>query len=340
MMVYEVIGITVLWIFLFGYIIVASIDFGAGFFSLHAKLFGQSHEINDLIQRYLNPVWEVTNVFFVFFFVGIVGFFPDTAYYYGTVLLVPGSIALILLSIRGAFYAFENYGQDSKLSWLMLYAVSGLLIPASLSTALTISEGGYITESSSGNVDLNWTELLLSPFGWAVVLLAIVSVLYISSGFLTFYAHRAKDTSAYQLMRKWFLMWGAPMIMMSLFVFLSLRIQNEAHFMSAVFDYGWLFIISFIAFAIAGVLTLLKKAHGIAFIFVIIQMGTAFFGYGLSKLPYILYPYVHIDDAVTNDSMALVLTIAFIGGLLLLLPSLFFILKLFVFDKDYVRGKK
>lgn len=340
MMVYEVIGITVLWIFLFGYIIVASIDFGAGFFSLHAKLFGQSHEINDLIQRYLNPVWEVTNVFFVFFFVGIVGFFPDTAYYYGTVLLIPGLIALILLSIRGAFYAFENYGQDSKLSWLMLYAVSGLLIPASLSTALTISEGGYITESSSGNVDLNWTELLLSPFGWAVVLLAIVSVLYISSGFLTFYAHRAKDTSAYQLMRKWFLMWGAPMIMMSLFVFLSLRIQNEAHFMSAVFDYGWLFIISFIAFAIAGVLTLLKKAHGIAFIFVIIQMGTAFFGYGLSKLPYILYPYVHIDDAVTNDSMALVLTIAFIGGLLLLLPSLFFILKLFVFDKDYVRGKK
>ncbi len=340
MMVYEVIGITVLWIFLFGYIIVASIDFGAGFFSLHAKLFGQSHEINDLIQRYLNPVWEVTNVFFVFFFVGIVGFFPDTAYYYGTVLLIPGSIALILLSIRGAFYAFENYGQDSKLSWLMLYAVSGLLIPASLSTALTISEGGYIIESSSGNVDLNWTELLLSPFGWAVVLLAIVSVLYISSGFLTFYAHRAKDTSAYQLMRKWFLMWGAPMIMMSLFVFLSLRIQNEAHFMSAVFDYGWLFIISFIAFAIAGVLTLLKKAHGIAFIFVIIQIGTAFFGYGLSKLPYILYPYVHIDDAVTNDSMALVLTIAFIGGLLLLLPSLFFILKLFVFDKDYVRGKK
>ncbi|WMZ77730.1 cytochrome d ubiquinol oxidase subunit II [Staphylococcus pseudintermedius] len=339
-MVYEVIGITVLWIFLFGYIIVASIDFGAGFFSLHAKLFGQSHEINDLIQRYLNPVWEVTNVFFVFFFVGIVGFFPDTAYYYGTVLLIPGSIALILLSIRGAFYAFENYGQDSKLSWLMLYAVSGLLIPASLSTALTISEGGYIIESSSGNVDLNWTELLLSPFGWAVVLLAIVSVLYISSGFLTFYAHRAKDTSAYQLMRKWFLMWGAPMIMMSLFVFLSLRIQNEAHFMSAVFDYGWLFIISFIAFAIVGVLTLLKKAHGIAFIFVIIQMGTAFFGYGLSKLPYILYPYVHIDDAVTNDSMALVLTIAFIGGLLLLLPSLFFILKLFVFDKDYVRGKK
>ncbi len=340
MMSYEIIGITVLWLFLFGYIIVASIDFGAGFFSLHAKLFGQSHYINRLIQRYLNPVWEVTNVFFVFFFVGIVGFFPDTAYYYGTVLLIPGSIALILLAARGAFYAFENYGQDSKLSWLMIYGISGLLIPAALSTALTISEGGFLKKTASGSIDLNWTELLLSPYGWAVVLLAIVSVLYISSGFLTFYAHRAQDWKAYALLRKCFLMWGAPMILMSLFVFLSLRIQNKAHFNAAVFDYGWLFIISFVSFLIAGVLTYLKKAHGIAFLFVMLQMGTAFFGYGLSKLPYILYPYIHIDDAVTNDSMALVLTIAFICGLLLLIPSLYFILKLFVFDKDYVRGHK
>ena len=40
---------------------------------------------------------------FVFFFVGFVGFFPDSALYLGTVLLVPGSIALILISIRSSF---------------------------------------------------------------------------------------------------------------------------------------------------------------------------------------------------------------------------------------------
>ena len=102
--------------------------FGAGFFSFHAKLTKQDHIINGLISRYLNPVWEVTNVFFVFFFVGIVGFFPDSAYYFGSTLLIPGSIALILLTIRGSFYAFENYGQDSKLSWLFLYGATGLAI--------------------------------------------------------------------------------------------------------------------------------------------------------------------------------------------------------------------
>jgi len=338
-MVFAYIGIAVLWIFLFCYIIVASIDFGAGFFTLHAKITKQDKKINHLIARYLNPVWEVTNVFFVFFFVGMVGFFPDSAKYFGTVLLVPASIALVLLSIRGGFYAFENYGPDTKLPWLAMYGLAGLFIPAALATTLTISEVGYIT-GSNNNLDLNWFELLLSPYSWSVVFLAIISVLYISSGFLTYYASKANDKPAYSLLRYWFLFWGPPMIAISLFVFLSLRIQNETHFYTAVFDYWWMFVLSFICFAGAMLLTLMKKWHGIAFILVILQMGFAFFGYGVSKLPYILYPYIRIDEHVVNSSMAIALIIAFILGLLLLIPSLILLLRLFVFDKEYVKGKK
>lgn len=66
-MSYELVGISVLWLFLYGYLIVASIDFGAGFFAFYARLTKQDHLINRLISRYLSPVWEITNVFFVFF---------------------------------------------------------------------------------------------------------------------------------------------------------------------------------------------------------------------------------------------------------------------------------
>ncbi|MCI3137176.1 cytochrome D ubiquinol oxidase subunit II [Staphylococcus sp. HMSC072H03] len=336
---YTGIGITVLWIFLFCYIIVASIDFGAGFLTLHTKLTGEEKKINHLIERYLNPVWEVTNVFFVFFFVGFVGFFPDSALYLGTVLLVPGSIALILISIRSSFYAFEHYGQDNKLPWIFLYGITGLLIPAALATVLTISEGGYINEQGN-HFDLDWVQLLLSPFAWSVVFLAIVSVLYISSGFLTYYASKAKDKVAYKFMRQWFMFWGPPMIIISLFVFLSLRIQNSNHFYNAITHYWWMFAISFIFFLIAGILNMIKKYHGLAFIMVILQMAFAFYGYGMSKLPYILYPYIKISDSGVNSSMGLALTIVFILGLLLLLPSLILLLRLFVFDKQYVEGKK
>lgn len=336
---YTGIGITVLWTFLFCYIIVASIDFGAGFLTLHTKLTGEEKKINHLIERYLNPVWEVTNVFFVFFFVGFVGFFPDSALYLGTVLLVPGSIALILISIRSSFYAFEHYGQDNKLPWIFLYGITGLLIPAALATVLTISEGGYINEQGN-HFDLDWVQLLLSPFAWSVVFLAIVSVLYISSGFLTYYASKAKDKVAYKFMRQWFMFWGPPMIIISLFVFLSLRIQNSNHFYNAITHYWWMFAISFIFFLIAGILNMIKKYHALAFIMVILQMAFAFYGYGMSKLPYILYPYIKISDSGVNSSMGLALTIVFILGLLLLLPSLILLLRLFVFDKQYVEGKK
>lgn len=95
----EIIGILVLWTFLFGYTMIASIDFGAGFFNAYSEFTGKEHILSSIIQRYLSPVWEVTNVFLVFFFVGIVGFFPKTAFYYGTTLLVPVGIAIILLRI-------------------------------------------------------------------------------------------------------------------------------------------------------------------------------------------------------------------------------------------------
>lgn len=176
-MTLEMIGITVLWTFLYGYLIVASVDFGAGFFSYYAQRTGKGHTVNRVIERYLSPVWEVTNVFLVFFVVGIIGFFPDTAYYYGTALLIPGSIALILLAIRGSFYAFSQYGVRDNKIYLFLYGTTGLFIPASLSTVLTISEGGFIVEEGE-RVTFLAGELLTSPYSWAVVSLAIVSVLF------------------------------------------------------------------------------------------------------------------------------------------------------------------
>lgn len=336
---YQHIGILVLWTFLFGYIILGAIDFGAGFFILYAKLTHQENELREIIKRYLNPVWEVTNVFLVFFFVGIVGFFPDTAYYFGTTLLIPVSIALLLLTIRGSFYAFETYGKDSKLAWVALYGISGLLIPASFSTVLTISEGGFIHETKKG-VELDWLELLMSPFSWSVVFLCIISVLFISAAFLTVYAKRANDMKAYRILRNWYLIWALPMLVICQFTFLSLRQQNALHFNTAVGDYWWLFGFSIVCFLIALVLYYLEKSLDIAFIFVVLQFATAFYGYGISKLPYILYPYVNMDKAVVNETMAFYLVVAFILGLLLLLPSLYLLMRLFIFDADYVKGKK
>lgn len=334
----ELIGITVLWLFLYGYVIVASIDFGAGFFAYYGKLTKKDHVLNKVIHRYLSPVWEVTNVFFVFFFVGIVGFFPDTAYYYGTALLIPGSIALVLLSIRGSFYAFGNYGSKQSRFYLFLYGATGLLIPASLSTVLTISEGGFLQKDGNKVVFLA-EKLLTSSYSWSVVILAIVSVLFISASFLTYYAHRAKDFEAMKLLRRFALFWSAPTIIASFAVFVALREHNLRHFQNML-ELWWMFGLSLVCFIVATSLIYKRKHFGFAFVFVMLQFFTAFFGYGASHLPYILDPYITIYSGATNPTMGTALVIAFIAGLLLLIPSLYLLMRLFLFNADYISGKK
>ncbi len=335
---YELIGITVLWTFLFGYLIVASIDFGAGFFSYYATMTGRQHLIHKVINRYLSPVWEVTNVFLVFFFIGIVGFFPSTAYYYGTALLIPGSLAIVLLAIRGSYYAFYHYGFEGNRLYQFLYGATGLLIPASLSVVLTISEGGFI-EVANEKVILDYGALFSNFYSWTVVLLAIVSVLYISACFLTYYAYKANDMPAFEVLRKYALSWSLPTIIASVLVFFALNRHNPEHFSNMV-GLAWMFVLSFIFFLGAVYLIWKKERLGLSFCLVMLQFASAFFGYGASHLPYLLYPHLTIYDGFTNEAMASALIIAFIAGLCLLIPSLYLLMRLFLFDNKYVQGRK
>ncbi|MBU8907898.1 cytochrome d ubiquinol oxidase subunit II [Desertibacillus haloalkaliphilus] len=333
---YELIGITILWIFLYGYVIVASIDFGAGFFHFFSKLTNRNHRADHLIQRYLSPVWEVTNVFLVFFFVGIVAFFPETAFYFGTALLVPMSVTLLLLIFRGSYYAFGTYGANERLFYSFLYGSTGLLIPASLSVVLTVAGGGYIVVEH-GEVSLLTTKLLTSPYSWSVIILAIVSVLFISATFLSNYASKARDLQALHLLRNYALTWAAPTIAASVMVLVFLRDHNPSHFQKMM-DIGWVFGASLGFFLIAVYLLEKGKKLGLAFICVMIQYAFAFFGYGISHLPFLLYPHVSIYDGFTNDAMARALLLAFVAGLLLLLPSLYLLMRLFLFTASYVKG--
>lgn len=333
----EVLGITVLWTFLFGYLIVASIDFGAGFFNAYSVFVGKQHILTKIIQRYLSPVWEVTNVFLVFFFVGIIGFFPRTAFYYGTTLLVPISIATILLGIRGSYYAFETYGSRGHKGYAFMYGISGLLLPASLSIVLTISEGGFVA-MVDGNPVLDYWALFKSPLTWSIVVLSIAAVLYISAVFLTWYTNKARDSAATNLMRKYALIWALPLIITAGGIIYELSFHNEEHF-NRMMNLWWIFGLSFLLFIGTVWLIWKRKNYGLAFGLLVGQFALAFFGYGISHYPYLLYPYLTLYDSFTNEAMAISLIVAFIAGLALLLPSLYLLLRLFLFNKDYVEGK-
>jgi len=333
----EILGITVLWTFLFGYVIVGSIDYGAGFFNAYSHLTNKDHILSKVIQRYLSPVWEVTNVFFVFFFVGIVGFFPQTAFYFGTVLLVPGSIALILLAIRGSYYAFETYGARGHKGYAFMYGISGLLLPASLSVVLTIATGGFVS-LENGSPVLDYSALFTSPVTWSIVVLSIVAVLYISAVFLTWYASKTGDKKATALMRKYALIWAIPLIITAGGIIFEMSFHNEVLYENFL-NLWWMFAISFLFWLATVILIWNRKKYGLAVWLLIGQFAFAFYGYGIAHYPDLLFGQLTIHEGFTNQAMAISLVVVFILGLAMLIPSLYLLVKLFLFDKDYVKGK-
>lgn len=334
----EILGISVLWTFLFGYVILASIDFGAGFFNAYSLLTGKEKVLSKVIQRYLSPVWSVTNVFFVFFYIGIVGFFPKTATYFGTILLVPGSIALILMAIRGSYYAFEASRTKGHKGYATMYGISGILIPASLSVVLAIAQGGFAS-IENGDITLDYAALFTSPLSWSIVVLAIVAVLYISAVFLTWYASKANDEEATDLMRKYALIWALPLIIAASGIIIELRQHNEVFF-DNIMNLWWMFAISFVMWVLTIWSIWRRRNYTFALWMLIGQFGFAFFAYGIAHYPYLLYPHLTVHEGFTNQAMAISLVVVFVLGLLMLIPSLYLLLRLFLFDKEYVQGKK
>lgn len=188
------------------------------------------------------------------------------------------------------------------------------------------------------SVVLLMEELFFSAYSWAVVLLAISSVLFISSAFLTYYAAKAKDEPAVKWLRTFSLWAGLPTIISSLFTFIALRNHNPQHFENML-RVWWMFVLSFLSFVGAMWLIWKTKRYGTAFVLVMFQFAFAFFGYGISHLPYLLYPYLTLSASVTHPVMGQALVISFVAGLLLLIPALVLLLKLFLFNAKYVKGE-
>ncbi|HEY9577710.1 MAG TPA: cytochrome d ubiquinol oxidase subunit II, partial [Pseudobacillus sp.] len=89
----ELIAITILWGFVFIYSIMATMDFGAGFWSM-IYMKRKKTRATNIANRYLSPTWEVTNTFIVALVVAVYSLFPKAAYTLGTILLIPGSMIL------------------------------------------------------------------------------------------------------------------------------------------------------------------------------------------------------------------------------------------------------
>jgi cytochrome d ubiquinol oxidase subunit II len=311
---------SLLWTVLTLYAVLSSLDFGAGFYYWLAGVRPGRERVRTLTLRYLSPVWETTNVFLVLFIVGMIGFFPGAVAPFATALFVPLSLAVILLALRGAFFAFHHVAAWAD-RWLApVFGLGGLLAPALLVSFLAVGETGTSADGSS------WR----SPLTLLLALEAMAVCAYLSAAYLAHFATRRHDTEVAAFYRMAAVRSGVVAGVLAVGLALALRASAPVHARALVAVWP-LHVGSAVAFA--GALWLLargRRRNGIAAALAVGQFALSLVTFGLTRLPYLLYPSVRLDDAFTTPATFTALVITLLAGMLLVVPSLALLYALFV----------
>jgi len=338
-------AITVLWGFVFIYAVMATMDFGAGFWSM-VYINKTKTKATNIANRYLSPTWEVTNTFIVALVVAVYSMFPKAAYTLGTVLLIPGSMILLLLSVRSAFLVFSNIAEDYRKVLTYISGICGILIPGLLISVLPITHGGFV-DFADGSQNLNLVKLFSSPNEYAFIGFAVSSTLFLSSLLLADYSKASDEIAAYYVYRRDALILGPISLVMAFSIMLTLRNEAPWIYTKMMEDLNIL-VASVVMFIIGGLALVVpsigkKKLRGmprLAVIMITLQYLAASYVYGKAHLPYIVFPEVTIQSAFTDPNSFRAVFTTYIVGFLILFPGFVYFWSLFMQDKRYLRQKK
>ncbi|RTR35859.1 hypothetical protein EKG37_04315 [Robertmurraya yapensis] len=338
------IAITVLWGFVFIYAVMATMDFGAGFWSM-VYINREKTRATNIANRYLSPTWEVTNTFIVALVVAVYSLFPTAAYNLGTILLIPGSIILLLLALRSAFLVFSNIATEYKKPLTYISGIAGIIIPGLLISVLPITHGKFV-DYGDGFANLNLARLFSSPNVYAFIGFAICSTLFLSSLLLADYSKTAGEMDAYRVYLRDGRLLGPISLIFAFLIMLTLR-SEAAWLYERMMDDLPLLLISVAFFLIIGIglyapSFFQKGVMGMPRLSVIaatLQYLVASYVYGKAHLPYIIYPNVTIESAFTDPNSFRAVFITYIVGFAILFPGFIYFWSLFMHDKKYLRQK-
>jgi cytochrome d ubiquinol oxidase subunit II len=296
------------------YAILFSIECGATIFIAFPKLLGG----NDLVYKYIGPVWETTNVFLVTALVSLIAFFPKALPVWGVALIVPFLVFLLVMGIRviGMLYVFYSEGRNRAMRLLLLAA--GLAAPAVLA-------GGLFPFFISGGMPYSGGEWVLAlVFGS----LALVSTALISSSFFQYLNRRSKQIKS-----------SNAFVKFSLFLFLAIALISVMLIKRIVphLIFGIkLYLPELVALAVLNLMFLFikdAKYSGLKFISALALFAVLFLAILWAQLPYVVYPTVTIFSAFTDPASAGIMLGAFGIALIFLIPSLALLYYLFAIKK-------
>nr|WP_238332927.1 cytochrome d ubiquinol oxidase subunit II [Brevibacillus laterosporus] len=213
--------------------------------------------------------------------------------------------------------------------------ITGILIPALLISVLPITQGGFIT-LENGYEQLQLLRLFTSPHEYMFIGIAIT--LFLSSLLLADFSNVLGEREAFLIYRRDARIVGPITILLAIAVVITMSNEATWIYTNLRSHTGWLVASAgFFLLSYASLFGTSKRKGWLslprlATIAAIIQYLLASYAYGVSHLPYLVYPNVTIESGFTHPNNFRAMFIVYIVGFAILTPGFIYFWRLFMND--------
>jgi cytochrome d ubiquinol oxidase subunit II len=310
---------------LIAYCVLGGADFGGGVWDLLA--FGPRAEAQRrLADEAIAPVWEANHVWLILIVVLLFSCFPSAFAAASIALHVPLTLMLLGIVLRGSAWAFRRYGRRGLAQWSRVFAVSSTVTPVFLGICL-----GAVTGSGIRLVDGLPAEGFfgswLEPFPIAVGVFALAVFAFLAAVYLAVEAPEGPLREDFRLRA---ILSGLSVGLCALAAAL-LAGPATGHFGDRLLHapWSWPLQIATGAAALGAFAALFLRRYRAARALAVGQVSLIVLGWGLAQWPYLLGPELTIRGSAAPDPTLRAVLVALAAGSLILLPSLWWLFRVF-----------
>ena len=314
------------------YALSAGADFGGGVWDLLASGPRRDRQ-RALIGDAIAPIWEANHVWLILVVVLLFTAFPPAFARLMTLLHVPLTLMLFGIVLRGSAFTFRSYDsrRDSvQRRWSRIFSIASTATPLLLGTILGAIATGAIDDArlTAGNSFANtYVSPWLAPFPIGVGVLALMLFVFLAAVYLTVEACEAELQNDFRTRA----MWAAVTVAVVAIIDLALA-RSEAPLVWQALTTGGLAIGLRVAATIAAIAAfgaLWARRYRAARVASVLEVSLIVWGWALGQFPYVVPPDLTIDNASAPARVLELLLIALAIGLVVLLPSLKYLFKVF-----------
>jgi cytochrome bd ubiquinol oxidase subunit II len=308
------------------YAVLGGADFGAGLWQLLAGSGEDATRIRDHAHHSMAAVWEANHVWLIFVLTVTWTAYPVALGSIASTLAVPLFIAAIGIVFRGAAYALRaGTASRRELRTIdLVFSISSIMAPFALGTVIgAIAARRVPVGNAAGGLFTSWT----GPTSILVGVLFVMTAAYLAAVYLAADAARQDDHTLEAAFRARAL--GAGLLAGAVAFAGLFVLHSDAHplYHGLLAGDG---LGAVIVSAMAGVATLAlvwARRFVLARYSAALAVAAIIAGWALAQQP-LLLPHLTIHQAAAGHDALVAVTVAVLGGAVILFPSLALLFRL------------